>query len=216
MSNPNEPLSGSIPYTIGMPAIMRIPIPGTNGLCIELRPRGRFIPKGGSTSAIFFQDITGRRQLRLDYGFNKQTKTFDYHWNQTGVHAKFSIENHTPAGSVGAALYKAAKYYRYAGRAFVILGVVDDVVSIVRATSPMRRSSEVVSAWAFAWAGCRAVGAVGAEVGALASPVGIAIGGVGGCIIGGFAGYQIGLGVGGTVYDWGQSVFISLPQTSPP
>ena len=52
-----------------MGSILRIPVPGTKGLAIELSPRG-WKPKGGSTSSLFIQDVTGKRHLRLDYGFN--------------------------------------------------------------------------------------------------------------------------------------------------
>src|SRR5687768_3219775 len=82
------PLSGGIPYAVGQASVVRIPIPGTNGLCIELRPRGR-VPAAGSSSTLFFQDATGARHLRLDYGYNVKTRTIDYHWNQKGTHANF-------------------------------------------------------------------------------------------------------------------------------
>ncbi len=48
------PMSGGIPYAIGQASVVRIPIPGTDRLCIELRPRGH-VPPGGSTSTLFFQ-----------------------------------------------------------------------------------------------------------------------------------------------------------------
>ena len=88
-------------------------------MCIELRPRGR-VPVGGSTSTLFFQDITGRRHLRLDYGYNVQTRTIDYHWNQRGTHGNFGIPDHTPAGPAGEAAYTAARYFRYAGRVLIV------------------------------------------------------------------------------------------------
>lgn len=58
------PLSGGIPAAVGMAAVVRIPVPGTNGLAVELSPRG-WTPKGGSTSTVFIQDVTGKRHLRL-------------------------------------------------------------------------------------------------------------------------------------------------------
>src|SRR5947207_15892968 len=63
------PTSGGIPYAIGQASVVRIPIPGTNGLCIELTPRG-WTPKGGSTSTLFFHDAAGKRHLRRDYGYS--------------------------------------------------------------------------------------------------------------------------------------------------
>lgn len=57
----DAPLFGSIPFAAGaaMPSVVRIPVPGTNGLAVELSPRGR-VPAGGSTSTIFIQDVTQR------------------------------------------------------------------------------------------------------------------------------------------------------------
>jgi hypothetical protein len=101
------PMSGGVPYAIGQSSVVRIPVPGTNGLCIELRPKGR-VPAGGSTSTLFFQDATGKRHLRLDYGYNVKTRTIDYHWNQQGTHANFGVTDHTPAGRAGEVAYKAA------------------------------------------------------------------------------------------------------------
>ena len=210
------PLSGGIPYAIGQASIVRIPIPGTNGLCIELTPRG-WTPKGGSTSTLFFQDATGNRHLRLDYGYNVKTKTIDYHWNQKGTVAQFGVPDHAPAGTTGEAAYNAAKYFRYAGRVLVVVGVAVDVVSIVQASKPMRRASQVVAGWAAAWAGCELVGAGGAALGTLASPLGTAIGGIGGCIIGGIGGYYGGSALGGEVYDWAENTFFTpLPEVEAP
>lgn len=215
MTNSSEPASGGVPFAIGVSGVIRIPIPGTNGLCIELRPRG-YVPAGGSTSTLFFQDVSGKRHLRLDFGYNVQTKTIDYHWNQTGTHANFGIQDHTSVGRIGETLYKAAKYFRYAGRTLVVIGAAIDIASIVVSSSPLRRSSEVVGGWAMAWAGCKVVGAGGAAIGTLASPVGTAIGGIGGCIIGGVAGYRVGVGIGGTGYDWAQTTFSQVPQIAAP
>src|SRR3954463_15962109 len=116
----DAPMSGGIPYAIGQASVVRIPVPGTNGPCIELRARG-WVPKGGSTSTIFFQDASGGRHLRLDYGYNVKTRTIDYHWNQKGTHADFGIADHSPAGTSGEVAYKAARYFRYAGRVLVVV-----------------------------------------------------------------------------------------------
>ena len=208
----NEPMSGAIPYAIGQASVVRIPIPGTNGLCIELTPRGR-VPKTGSTSTLFFQDTTGKRHLRLDYDYNVKTKTIDFHWNQKGTFADFGITDHAPAGPFGPAAYNGAKYFRYAGRVLLIVGIAVDVASIVHANQPLRRASQVVSAWALSWASGEALGAGGAELGAFGGPIGIAIGGIGGCIIGGIGGYMAGSALGGQVYDWAEGAsFSPLPR----
>jgi hypothetical protein len=215
-SSADAPLSGGIPYAVGQASVVRIPVPGTNGLCIELRPRG-WVPQGGSTSTLFFQDPTGKRHLRLDYGYNVKTRTIDYHWNQKGTHAQFGIPDHAPAGTAGEVAYKAAKYFRYAGRVLIVVGVAVDVVSIVQASKPMRRASQVVAGWAGAWAGCEVIGAGGAALGTLASPLGTAVGGIGGCIIGGIGGYYGGSAVAGEVYDWAENTFFTpLPEVAAP
>jgi hypothetical protein len=113
-------------------------------------------------------------------------------------------------------LYKSAKYFRYVGRVLVVFGATVDTISIVKSSSPIRRASEVVSAWALAWAGCKSFGAGGAAIGTTLSPVGTAIGGIGGCIIGGYAGYHVGDMAGGAVYDWAQTVFTPVPQIPKP
>jgi hypothetical protein len=210
------PMSGGVLYAIGQASFVRIPVPGTNGLCIELNPKG-WVPSGGSTSTLFFQDATGKHHLRLDYGYNVKTRTIDYHWNQKGTFAEFGIADHTPVGQAGEVAYKAAKYLRYGGRVLLIVGIAVDIVSIVQASKPMRRASQVVAGWATAWAGCEVVGAGGAALGTLASPLGTAIGGIGGCIIGGIGGYYGGSTLGGDVYDWAENTFFTpLPEVAGP
>jgi len=53
----NPVASGMTPVSIGIGAVLRIPIPGSGGLFIELSPRGY---SGESTSSVFIQDATGR------------------------------------------------------------------------------------------------------------------------------------------------------------
>lgn len=215
MNDADQILSGSIPISIGIPSFIRIPVPGTGGLCLEFSPRGH-VPKSGSTSTLFFQDKSGKRHLRLDYGYNVKSKTVDFHWNQAGTFENFGIGNHSTVGNLEASLYKASKYYKYAGRVFVVLGASVDAISIVVSSNPLRRASAVVSGWALAWAGCKLVGGAGALLGSAASPVGTAVGGIGGCIIGGYLGYEAGSAFGGAVYDWGQAIFTPLPEVAVP
>ncbi|NML15102.1 hypothetical protein [Azohydromonas caseinilytica] len=216
MSVTDIPESGAIPYALGQPSIVRIPIPGTNGLCIEFRARG-WTPKGGSTSTIFFQDISGKRHLRLDYGYNIAAKTVDYHWNQVKTHTQFGIANHASAGRTGQIAFQAAKYFRHVGRVLVVAGVAIDVVSVVRADKPLRRASEAVAGWAAAWVGCKAIGTAGAGLGSLASPLGMAAVGVSGCVIGGAVGYYSGAQLAGRVYDWAEDTnFFAVPEVLRP
>ena len=215
MEKTDEIYSGSIPFSLGAPTVFRIPIPGTNGLCVEFSPRGR-VPSGGSTSTLFFQDKTGNRHLRLDYGHNVKTNTIDFHWNQKGTYEFFAIKDHAAVNRYGPYVHRMAKYYKYLGRSFLVSGLIMDAVSVAVASNPIRRATEVVSGWALAWAGCQVGGSAGASWGAALTPYGIAIGGVTGCIIGGYIGYQAGTEVGGTVYDWGDTVFTQLAEERPP
>jgi hypothetical protein len=210
-------MSGMIPVGVGAGSVVRIPIPGTNGLAVALDTRDpRF--RGRSTSTLFFQDVTGKRVLRLDYGPNPRSGTIDYHWNQRGTHDSFRISDHAPAGRGGAALYQGARAYRYAGRVFLIAGIAIDAWSIVVADRPIRRTVQVVSGWTGAWLGCRGVGQLGAAAGTFVEPgLGTGVGALGGCIVGGIGGYALGEAVSGEVYDWAADTFFTpLPETALP
>lgn len=226
MLDENIPLSGTIPYTTGagMASKIRIPVPGTNGLAIEFSPRNF---KGNSTSTLFIQDIKGKRHLRLDYGPNTKlpNKAIDYHWNQKGTFNNFGITNHQSTGKFGRTGYTAAKYFKYLGRAFMVAGATLDGYSIVVADKPMKRATEVVSAWALAYCGCKvggaggaaAFGAAGTIVPVAGNAVGVTVGGVGGCIIGGIVGYMTGERLAGKVYDWAENtLFSEVPLTTEP
>ena len=99
-----------------------------------------------------------------------------------------------------------------------VVGITIDVISIVQATKPLKRASEVVAGWAGAWAGCKVVGQGGAYLGTAIEPgLGTAIGALGGCIIGGAAGYYAASAAAGVVYDWAEGTFfIPLPETAQP
>lgn len=214
-----SPVSGSIPFLAGagMVSVARIPVPDTNGLAVELRPRG-WTPKTGSTSTVFIQDVTGKRHLRLDYGYNVKSRTIDYHWNQKGTANTFKIGDHTTVGKAGRVLYSSGKYLRWGGRVLFVVGITLDVISVVQATNPLKRATEVVAGWAGAWAGCKIVGQGGAYLGTAIEPgLGTAIGGLSGCIIGGAAGYYASSQIAGVVYDWGEETFFApLPEILSP
>jgi hypothetical protein len=199
----------------GLASVIRIPVPGTNNLAIELSPRNF---KGVSTSTLFIQDPTGKKALRLDYGYNVKTKTIDYHWNQRGTYEAFRIADHTTVGRGGAVLYKAARAFKYLGRTLIVIGVVTDAISIVTASNPLRRSTQVVTAWAMAWAGAEGAGAVGAAIGTAIEPGGgTAVVGVVFAIGGGIAGYFAGDKAGAVVYDWAATtIFSKLPEVAVP
>jgi hypothetical protein len=210
------PVSGEIPFVLGAASMIPIPVPGTKGLCIQLSPRG-WVPKNGTTSTLFIQDALGKRNLRLDYGFNVKTGTVNYHWNQKGTFQTFGIADHTPVGSVGQVVYRSARYFRYAGRVLAVVGIAADVYSVVKADRPLKQATKVVAGWAGAWAGCKVVGAGGAWVGSAVTPgMGTAIGGVVGCLVGGFIGYEGASRTAGRLYDWADAHFTAVPEVAAP
>jgi hypothetical protein len=213
----SEPPSGSIPLGVGSPGIVsvvRIPIPGTNGLFLELSPRG-FVPKTGSTSSLFIQDSAGKRVLRLDYGFNKSKGSVDYHWNQKGTFNEFGIADHTSVGAAGEALYKSAKYLKYGGRVLLIVGVASDLYAIVVAKKRLRQVARVAAGWGGAWGGGEALGALGAELGTAIEPgLGTAIGGFVLGSIGAAGGYFGASWAAGEAYDYVEETYFEQVPTS--
>ncbi|MEN0041130.1 MAG: hypothetical protein AAF764_07300 [Pseudomonadota bacterium] len=218
-------ISGSVPIGVGLASVVRIPIPGPDNLAISLNTNDPMF-KGRSTSSIFIQDPTGRKKLlRLDFGINKASGTVDYHWNQKGVAQRFGVTNHQTLGRAGPFVHYGFKAYKWAGRSMVVIGAGLDAYSVVVASKPMQRATEVVSAWAGAWAGCKVVGAGGTWAGGAAgtavplvgNAAGALAGGVGGCIIGGIVGYKAGETVGRTVYQWAEdTVFSPVPRDLSP
>jgi hypothetical protein len=207
----SAPWTGAVPAG-GIGSVIRIPIPGTKDLAIELSPRNF---NGKSTSTIFIQDALGKKVLRLDYGPNVKTKTIDYHWNQKGTFADFGITDHTPVGRAGAALYQGARAFKYAGRSLLVVGLVLDSYSIVVASNPLRRSIQVISAWAMAWAGAETLGVGGAAAGSVIPGLGTAAGGIVLSIAGGIGGYWAGSKIGAEVYDCSVTTqFRALPEVS--
>ncbi len=210
--------SGSV--GIGMGSVIRIPIPGTGGLAIELNPRNF---KGKTTSSLFIQSADGKRVLRLDYGPNpKIGGQTDYHWNQKGTYEHFGVQDHTSVGAAEEALFKSAKYFKYAGRAFLVLGAATDIYSIVVAKKRIRRVAQVATGWAGAWAGCEVGGAVGAEGGfaigtavpGIGNAIGATAGGFAGCMFGGVGGYYYGSEAGGQIYDQVEETYFEpVPET---
>jgi uncharacterized membrane protein YgcG len=138
----------------------------------------------------------------LDYGFNKNSQLFEWHWNQKGTAADFGINNHTSVGATEQLLGEAAKIYRNVGRVLVIAGAVVDVWSIVVSSQPLRRS----------------VGASGAYLGTAVAPgVGTAVGGFLGCTAGSFIGYLTAERTSGHLFDWTQgALFTKINGEFPP
>ena len=204
MAEPSsDQTSGSVFVGFGLPSVVRIPIPGTNGLAVELRARNF----KGSTSVLFFQDVEGKRVLRLDHGWNKTTQTVDYHWNQDRVYKDFRIEDHTPLGPEGELIYNSARVFKYAGTTLLVLGAAADIYSIVVAKKRLRQAVKVAAGWGGAWAGCEVIGPEGAAALSELGPLGMAAGGLGGCAVGSIAGYNGASLVAGGAYDVVEEIY---------
>jgi hypothetical protein len=205
-----QPLESGSAFVVGgsVGSVARIPVPGTNGLFLELKPRG-WTPAGGSTSTVFIQDAAGSRNLRLDYGFNKSSGVVDYHWNQSKTFKLFGIADHTTVGQAGRLLYRGARYYRYAGRALLLVGAAIDIYSIVVARKRLRQVARVAAGWAGAWAGCTVLGSEGAVAGSAEPGLGTAIGGFAGCFVGGIGGYVGASWAAGEAYDWVEETYFA-------
>jgi hypothetical protein len=193
---------------------VRIPIPGSNGLYLELAPRG-WVPQGGSTSTVFLQSADGGTHLRLDYGFNTRTNTFDYHWNQKGTFREFGISDHTSVPELEG-LYKGAKAFKYAGRTLLVVGIALDVISIWQAEDKLQETIVVASGWAGAWAGAKVGGMAGAAIGSGEPGGGTAVGGLVGGFFGGIGGYMGARWVARKAYvtirDWHKLPEVEVPQ----
>lgn len=195
----DAPMIGSVLVGPGIASYARIPVPGTQGLVLSLRPPPNW--RGSSTSTIFIQNPDdarfGKPFLRLDYGPNKSTRAIDYHWNIDGKAARQAfpgITNHMPAGATGETIYKAARAFRVAGRVFI------------------------VTAWEAASVLATQVGRAGAAVGTMVEPGGgTMIGGGIGAIVGGFIGYTTANAAAGVLYDWAENThFIPAPEIAAP
>ena len=210
----DTPWTAAIPAG-GLPALIRIPLPGPGNLSLALRPPPGWL--GPSTCTVFIMRDKWKG-LRLDYSLNTATNPVDYHWNRKGYGEKFPIINHSAAGRGGALLYQGARAFRYAGTVVVVVGAVLDLESIAVASNPLRRSTQVVSSWALAWAGARGAGGVGAELGTIVYPgIGTAVGGLVLAMAGGAAGYWAGSKAGANVYDWAaNTIFTDLPVADVP
>jgi len=209
-------MPGSAQVALGAARVVRIPIPGVQGMFLELTPRG-WTPRGGTTSTLFIQTISGDRHLRLDYGYNMKTQTIDYHWNVRKAASIFGVSDHTAASAFDRALYRGAKYFNHAGAVMIALGAVADLNSIVVARRRWRQALRVSAGWLGAWQGCIHGGRLGATAGEIFSPAGMMAGGIVGCAAGAWCGEALSAAATGQVYDLAEELYYEpLPQVRPP
>ena len=136
--------------------------------------------------------------------------------NQKATFKDFGMADHSAAGKAGELLYKGARYYRVAGRVVLVVGLAMDIYSIAVANKPLRRAAQATAGWAAAWAACKGGGAVGAWAGTAIEPgLGTAIGAVGGCIVGGFIGYEGASAAAGWIYDWAEGTIFTQVEPEP-
>lgn len=170
---------------------------GKRDFIASLRPpAGAKLPKGGTTSVFQITAADNpNKGIRVDYGYNKTTKSVNWHWNQEGAHANFRItDHHTGIGA--ARLGTAVDVIRRTGPYLAIVGVAISVKDIYSSPTPDYEAARQATGWAGALAGsgvgAKGGAAVGASIGGLFGGVGAAPG----VVVGGFVGGLIGGGVG--------------------
>jgi hypothetical protein len=209
-------MSGSVvPVGVGLASVVRIPVPNSGGLHLELKPPPTYDKT--STSTVFIHSADGKKELRLDYGYNKRTHTWDYHWNKEGgVYKTFGIQNHTPTGPGGKVGYHAARVFKWGGRALLVAGAVQDLYAIVQAEDRVREIARVAGCWGGGAIGAKAVGAGGAAVGTFVEPGGgTMVGGFVGGVLGGIGGCALGAWGAVKVHDYvKETLFTPLPEVS--
>jgi hypothetical protein len=111
--------------------VVRIPVPGTPGMFIQIAPRG-----GAPQARALFLQTAGDHNLRLNYEYQVKTQSVDYHW-EAGKEATLS-------GFTD--LKRATKYFIHAGVMMVASGSVADIHSIVVARY-RRQESRISAGW---------------------------------------------------------------------
>jgi hypothetical protein len=126
-------LSGRQPYVFDGPCVVHMPVPGSHGLCVVLQPRYR-VPACGSAAALFLHYAAAGQHLRLDYGYSNRDRAFHYHWQHDRTHADAGLTRKRRDSVAGHVANGGTRYYRFRGRALLLLGRAIDEISIVEAT----------------------------------------------------------------------------------
>jgi hypothetical protein len=139
-------LSGIQPYALEQPCVVHIPVPGSNGLCLVLQPRTR-VPASGSAAALYLHYAAEGQHLRLDYGYSNRTRAVYYHWQHDRTHADVALTRRRCDRDRGRVACSGVRYYRYRGRALLVVGRAIDEISVVEVGPPS--GSSAASAHAF-------------------------------------------------------------------
>jgi len=197
------PVSGKIPFAVGQTSAVRIPVPGTRGLCLELSARGR-VPGCGSASTLFVRHPAGHLQSRLDFAYNRRSRTIDFQWSQNAALPSFVSGGQAQPIVPWLVPHSPRKCYRYAGRALLVGGVVADTVSIVQASTPLRSASGTVREWCARWLGPSSTPGC--------TPLASALD----CVIAALSGLTTPAELALQVYDWAEStLFTPLDEVRP-
>ena len=201
--------AGAIPIDpkAGHTKQIHIPFPGTSNLTVGINPINY---KAKTGSQIFFKEIVGAKKgYQLNIKWNGHSKSIEFDWDIRRAYTDLDISKFTGSSSQSGAV----KYFRYLGRAFVVASAASEIYTIATASKPLEVALQKVSAWALAWAGCKAAGTLGATV-APKHPVAIAVFGAGGCVLGASAGYDAGEKLGKEVYQWANDTLFSSVKLS--
>ena len=127
-------LSGRQPYVFDRPCVVHMPVPGSNGLCVVLQPRYR-VPACGSAAALFLHYAAEGQHLRLDYGYSNRERAFHYHWQHDRSHADAGLMRQRRESVPQHVVYGGRRYYRFRGRALLLLGRAIEEIAIVEDTA---------------------------------------------------------------------------------
>jgi hypothetical protein len=167
-------------------------------------PKYAFVPSSGSTSVAFASVPNSKNGgIRLDYGYNKNFGTNNWHWNQSGVADVFGVTNHSTEGARAAGYL--VKSLKIGGRVLVVGGLVDSGYEIATSNNRVYETGRQASGWAGAIVGgeggAQAGALIGAGIGAWFGGVGAVPGAAIGAVVGGVAGGAAGWRAGTVTYQ---------------
>ena len=190
------------------------------------------LPDGSKYSSylakIYQTNNPNNKYFAIDYGYNKNIGTADFHFNQEGVSELWNVKNHQSIGkdvkitaeskllkplvNVKSAepLLNFAKVTKYVGVAGLVVGAAADGYGIYKAEDKPKEIARVAGGWAGSALGAKGGASLGATIGAAAGPLGAVAGGIIGGLVGGTAGYLIGSGLAEKAYDKGKELLVKL------
>lgn len=146
MTNP-QLSSGRAPFAVGHSRYVRLPVPHTLDLWLELRPKTP-VPACGAASSLLLRHAARCLELRLDFAYSKRTRSVDFHW---------CTEPKDPARGAGPGFtpwlvpHAASRCFRQAGRVLTVTGVLADQVRLLRSDAALSCDASELTLRAQRW-----------------------------------------------------------------